>query len=309
MRLRAAAFVAAVSPKTPARYRALRRATPDREVPQPQPVPMKAKEIFYLLGIRPKPRTYGYEIRSCVLPRDGEIRYAQWLHPNEKPKLISQEAVDELRRFLKPGDVALDIGAHSGDSALPIALALGPSGVVLALEPNPYVFPVLKKTADLNFPRMNIVPLEFAATPEDGNIEFEYSDSGFCNGGRHEGISRWKHAHAFKLKVRGRNLATVLEREYAELAPRVRYIKVDAEGYDRTVLSTLTGLIARTRPYIRAEVFKGTSGEQRAELFHLLEGCGYAVHKLESEKKYLGARLGASELTRWPHFDVFCVPV
>ena len=269
---------------------------------------MKAKEIFYLLGLRPKPRTYGYEIRSHLLARDGEIRYAQWLHPHEKLKHISQEAVDELRRFLKPGDVAIDIGAHSGDSALPMALAVGPSGVVLALEPNPYVFPILEKTAELNSPRMHILPLEFAATPEDGEVEFEYSDSGYCNGGRHEGISRWKHAHAFKLKVRGRNLATVLERNYAELVPRVRYIKVDAEGYDLIVLSTLSGLITRTRPYIRAEVFKGTSGEQRAELLRLLESCGYAVHKLESEENYLGPRLGVSDLTRWPHFDVFCVP-
>ena len=270
---------------------------------------MKAKEFFYLLGLRPKPRAYGYEIRSHILSRDGEIRYAQWLHPHEKLKPLSQEAVDELRRFLKPGDVALDIGAHSGDSALPIALAVGSSGVVLALEPNPYVFPVLEKTADLNSSRLHIVPLEFAATPKDGEIEFEYSDSGFCNGGLHEGISRWKHAHAFKLKVLGRNLADVLEHEYEQLVPRIRYIKVDAEGYDRTVLLTLTDLIARTRPFIRAEVFKGTTGEQRTALLDLLEKCGYAVHKLESEEKYLGVRLGASDLIRWPHYDVFCVPL
>lgn len=30
--------------------------------------------------------------------------------------------------------MAIDIGAHVGDSTLPIALAIGPSGVVLALE-------------------------------------------------------------------------------------------------------------------------------------------------------------------------------
>jgi len=270
---------------------------------------MKAKEIFYLLGFQPKPRIYGYEIRSHTLARDGEVRFAHWLHPSQKVQPLTQQAVDELRKFLKPGDAALDIGAHGGDSALPMGLAVGPTGMVLALEPNPYVFPMLEKTAELNAERMQIVPLEFAATPEDGEVEFEYSDSGFCNGGRHEGISRWKHAHAFKLKVRGRNLAAVLKREFAGLEPRIRYIKVDAEGYDRIVLATLTDSIARARPYIRAEFFKGTNGEQRAELFQLLEGCGYAVHKLESEENYVGVRLGISDVTRWPHFDVFCVPL
>jgi FkbM family methyltransferase len=121
-----------------------------------------------------------------------------------------------------------------------MALAVGPSGAVLALEPNPYVFPVLEENSRLNSSKTHIVPLMFAATPEDAELDFEYSDSGFCNGGLHEGISRWKHGHAFTLRVRGRNLAAVLAREYADLLPRIRYIKVDAEGYDATVLSTLT---------------------------------------------------------------------
>ena len=34
------------------------------------------------------------------------------------------------------------IGAHIGDTTLPIALAAGKKGFVLALEPNPYVFHV-----------------------------------------------------------------------------------------------------------------------------------------------------------------------
>ena len=48
--------------------------------------------------------------------------------------------------------------------------------------------------------------------------------------------------------IRDSNLAAVLAHEYAVLVPRIRYIKVDAEGYDATVLSTLTSVIAQTRP-------------------------------------------------------------
>ena len=86
-------------------------------------------------------------MRSATLrcPRT-EYPYAQWLHPRETGKRISQESVDELRRFLSPGDVAIDIGAHTGDSTIPIALAVGKTGCVLALEPNKYVFPVLERT-------------------------------------------------------------------------------------------------------------------------------------------------------------------
>jgi FkbM family methyltransferase len=269
---------------------------------------MKAKEWLYLLGMRPKPRTYGFEVRRFHLPADGEIEYAQWLHPSESPKEIRQDAVDELRKFLSPGDVAIDIGAHTGDSTLPMALAVGPSGAVLALEPNPYVFPILEKNSRLNTSKTHIVPLMFAATPEDAELDFEYSDAGFCNGGLHEGISRWKHGHAFKLRVEGRNLTAVLARDYASLVPRIRYIKIDAEGYDATVLSTLTGVIAQTRPYLRAEVFKATTAPQRERMFRMIADLDYTIHRLEDDAHYLGPRLEPRDVMNWLHYDIFCLP-
>ena len=42
---------------------------------------MKLKDIAYLLALRPRARTYGVEVRTFSLPRDGEVQYAQWLHP------------------------------------------------------------------------------------------------------------------------------------------------------------------------------------------------------------------------------------
>src|SRR5439155_22899042 len=110
---------------------------------------MKLKEVLHLLGFLPGPQIYGREVRVFDLPRDGRVEYAQWLHPRETPKTITQESVDELRRFLGPGDVALDIGAHTGDSTIPIALAVGPTGCVLAVEPNGFVFPALEQNAQL----------------------------------------------------------------------------------------------------------------------------------------------------------------
>ncbi len=139
---------------------------------------MKLKELPYFLGLQPGPKSYGYKLKSFDLPSDGTVEYAQWLHPSETEKEITQSSVDELRKFLKPGDVAIDIGAHSGDSTIPIALAVGKTGCVLALEPNRYVYPVLQKNAELNPEKTQIIPLMFAATPEDAEMEFQYSDSG-----------------------------------------------------------------------------------------------------------------------------------
>jgi len=269
---------------------------------------MKVSRLVHLLGVRPKPRIYGDDVCAFDLPDDGRVEYAQWLHPRETPKTIAQEMVDELRRFLRPGDVAIDIGAHTGDSTIPIALAVGATGCVLALEPNPFVFPVLAKNAQLNAAKTHIVPLMFAATSEDGRVEFEYSDAGFCNGGRHEGMSRWRHGHAFPLTVEGRNLPSYLHRQYPHLLPKLTYIKVDAEGYDRTILTTLAGVIAARRPYIKAEVYAHANRPQRERLLQFFVEQSYEVHRVESETNYRGQVLGQADLMRWRHFDVFCTP-
>jgi len=270
---------------------------------------VKLKELRYLLGWKPGVKTYGSKRTTFALSKDGEVEYARWMHPSEKEKRVTQEAVDALRKFLSPGDVAIDIGAHSGDTTLPMALAVGKEGCVLALEPNPYVFAVLKENAGLNREKTNIVPLMFAATPEDGEMEFQYSDSGFCNGGRFEGMSQWLHAHAFKLKVQGRNLSSLLKAEYPELVGKIRYIKTDTEGYDAVVLKLLSEVIAQNKPYLKVEVYAKLEDEERRALYRWIAGHGYTIHRFEDDENYFGEVLTENDLSKWKHFDIFCEPV
>ena len=279
----------------------------DELIRQPEKI-VKAKELFYMLGLRPKAQKYGLEIKTFDLTKDGKLEYAQWLHPRETPKQITQESVDELRRFLSPGDVAIDIGAHTGDSTIPMALAVGKSGCVLALEPNSYVFPVLSKNAELNLAKTNIIALPFAATPDDAELIFQYSDSGYCNGGQFDKISRWSHGHAFELRVQGKNLLRFLQASYPELIPKIRYIKIDTEGNDEAVIRSISELLSRYKPYLRIEMYRKLDDEQRRSLFHTVASAGYELHRIVSEENYRGELVRESDLSRWKHFDAFCVP-
>jgi len=270
---------------------------------------MKLRNIPLLLGRKPHHiHEYGFTIAGFDLPEYGRIEYAQWLHPREEAKTITGESVAELRNYVKPGDVAIDIGAHTGDTTVPIALAAGSGGCVLALEPNRYVFRILQHNAQLNIDKTNIIPLMFAATPDDGEFDFEYSDDGFCNGGLHEGINRWRHKHYFKLKVAGKNLENYLRSEYPTLIDRIRYIKIDAEGYDLTILRTLRRIIESTRPYIRTEVYQHLNEKKRQELLSELHQYRYRMHKINSDDDYLGPELGEDNLMDWQHYDIFAVP-
>lgn len=271
---------------------------------------MKLMDVLYALGIKPRTRTYPFELVTFQLQRDGEVGFAQWQHPGALrwKTTITQAMVDEARHWITPGDTAIDVGARGGDSTLPLALAAGPTGAVLALEPNPHAFKVLLATAALNRRTTNIYPLMFAAVPADGELVFEYSDSGFCTGGLHEGIDTWTHARLFKLRVKGRNVPRFMEREFPREAERLRFVKVNAEGYDRIVVASLRPLIERTRPFIRSEVFRHSPAAERTRFWRELRAMGYRVHRFESDTRYKGDELQEQDMMGRSQFDVFCIP-
>ncbi len=267
---------------------------------------MKLKDVPRAFGFCAAPREYPSTIETFFLPCDGEVQLARWLHPAERPTSVTQASVDALRAFLRPGDVAIDIGAHTGDSTVPMALAVGPSGTVFALEPNPYAFKVLAATAALNPAKTHIVPLMFAAMPHDGDFEFEYSDSGYCNGGFHGSISRWRHGHFAKLRVAGRSLAAYLRQHAPRELARLRYVKIDTEGYDRAVVATMADVLAVGRPYIKTEIYKHLRERARVAYFDDLRRLGYRVFLCEDDRP--GDELGRGDLMKRRHFDVLAIP-
>ena len=160
----------------------------------------------------------------------------------------------------------------------------------------------------LNQEKTNIVPLMLAVTENDEEIVFYYGDPGFCNGGRHQGISIWKQSKIFKQKVSGINLENFLRGEYSNVIHKLKYIKIDTEGYDLIVIRSIHKLISECRPYIKAEVFMHTSYEQRIALYHILRDLEYNIYKFVSESNYKGEIIDSSNLMQWKHYDIFCIP-
>ena len=111
--------------------------------------------------------------------------------------IYSRKPVLNGENNFREGNFCIDIGAHTGNSTFPMALAGGNSGCALVLESNPFVYHVLEKNARANTHITNIKTMMAAANADEGFLKFEYSDSGFCNGGRHANISAFKHGHPF----------------------------------------------------------------------------------------------------------------
>jgi hypothetical protein len=62
----------------------------------------------------------------------------------------SEGEVELFRQCLRPGDVALDVGADLGAHTLPLAQIVGPGGTVFAFEPQRILFQILCGNVALN---------------------------------------------------------------------------------------------------------------------------------------------------------------
>jgi FkbM family methyltransferase len=269
---------------------------------------VKLRNILEFFGFKGKPKKYSYELVEFNLEHFGVVRYAQWNHPAESRKAITSQLVEGYQGYIAEGDFCIDIGAHSGDTTLPMALAAGKSGCVLALEPNPYVYHVLQKTARANPRLTNIFPLMAAAGKEEGFMEFEYSDSGFCNGGRHENMPFLVHGHAFRQRVFSIDLEKELRSDFESFLPRLSFLKVDAEGYDLYILLSIERIILEYRPIIKAEVFKKTSSEYRQDLLRFFEMANYSAYRIDSEPLGKGEKLTSETISNQTHYDILALP-
>ncbi len=244
--------------------------------------------INYIKGIIKKKelkktfKEYGFEIKKFQIDKIGEVEYAQWLHPFEKPKEISELNISFYQQITHKGGMIIDIGAHTGDTTVPMALAVGKDATVLGIEPNKYVYKILKKNSELNKNSTNIIPLCFAATSDDGQFTFNYSDASFCNGGFLSQIKNKRHGHNYTLDIEGKNLQKYLLDNYKNELEKLSLIKIDAEGYDKEIIKTIPKILEEYKPSLMIECFKRLNKEERNELFDIVDGFGYQLFHLEN---------------------------
>src|SRR5437763_1881496 len=84
-----------------------------------------------------------------------------------------------LNRFLRPGDVGYDIGANLGYFSAVMGRAVGPTGVVVSLEPVAETFSRLVLCRELNaMPQMRLFQLAAGAANGFTEMRFNSRDTG-----------------------------------------------------------------------------------------------------------------------------------
>ena len=166
----------------------------------------------------------------------------------------------------RPGTVAIDVGANVGMFTVPLALAVGPSGRVLTIEPSPENVARLESNLELNSLE-NVVVEAIAVGDKAGQLVLQLaSDPGFHSTAE---ISESRSVDE-ELTVRAETLDQIWLRAHA---PAVSFIKIDTEGSEDAVLRGAEQILRACRPALLVEA-KG-DGRVR-ELDGWLGAFGYS---------------------------------
>lgn len=149
-----------------------------------------------------------------------------------------------LRSFVKAGDLIYDVGAHIGTFAIPLALAAGENGQVIAIEADAESFALL---------RQNLVSLglQSRVTPRLGIV------GGGDVSYRRVRVASHTSATHFVPDPGGVTMPAIALDDLADrsIPPRrVAMIKIDVEGMELAVLRSAERTIARDRPVLYVEI-------------------------------------------------------
>jgi FkbM family methyltransferase len=176
--------------------------------------------------------------------------------------------------LLRPGMVAIDVGANVGYFTVLFADIVGPQGYVLSFEPCRSTCTILRHNVAKNaFRHVHVV--HAAVTHTTGKIQLYYSTSEETHSiGRIESTTEAAETvAAWALDV------------YVDQVPlsRLDLLKIDVEGADLDVLRGARALLAKHRPYVIVEAseMSSTFGYKPNALSAFLEQAGYRVLAIE----------------------------
>ena len=160
-----------------------------------------------------------------------------------------QSELEFVRRTLKPGDHALDVGAHIGFFAIQMAQFVGPGGSVTAFEPLEENASLLERSIAENGFTDRLRLERAAVSRQSGDTNLTFSTETLNSGGAFIVTGSIPHGHATR-RIR------VTALDDLPLPRPVAFIKMDVEGAEPLVLEGATRLITADRPTFLTELHR-----------------------------------------------------
>jgi FkbM family methyltransferase len=200
--------------------------------------------------------------------------YPTWLSRTCFDRRIYYKYEEEefLSRYLKKGDIYIDIGANIGLFALKAASIIGNNGSVFAVEPMPKIFKYLYKNVKFNG-FQNVKLYKYAIGDSVTNTyltDIKYDDT----------INAILPSGGLKVEQ------TTMDTLFNELVEKINLLKVDVEGYEIFVFRGAKNILKRT-DCVFFESWENHFSKFNyctEDLFRVLINSGFHIYKLINDR-------------------------
>lgn len=202
-------------------------------------------------------------------------------------RLDHDRTIDTLCAMIPIGGVAIDAGAAIGDHTVFYGHRVGPTGLVLAFEPQPDPFACLVMNTREQ-PWIHPYRMGLASQTKRLTIDFD-------------------RANVWATRIAGTSNNGFLAKSIDEITSEYRldrldFIKMDVEGYEPAVISGAYHAIAKYRPIIALEINRGQLAKfgwtPEDRIFEPLRKFGYDIRPIDPK-----------HTLDLPQFDVICTPI
>lgn len=191
-------------------------------------------------------------------------------------EIRTSKEISVLREYLKKGDTFVDIGANHGSFSLVASRLVGSTGKVIAIEPQPDLANLIKKSMLANNTSLFEVH-QFACSDSNGTENFYIPKSTSGSAGLFKGFSSISAADVITVTLKKFDIIA----EHIDFNGNV-FFKLDIEGSEFKFLKGAESTIRHLKPYIMMEInpsfFKAT-GSHFEEMIRFLEMLGYSEYR------------------------------
>lgn len=215
-----------------------------------------------------------------ILPASTQanLRKKYFLSQIKKDKFKSAEIEwTLLDKWVKPGDICIDIGANIGRYTLKLSKLVGPKGLVISVEPFTRSFETL--TYFVNKLKITNVTLLNAAASDESQLINILADNGRPNREYLFETNTRTRTESINNNVNGGDeIKLGIKIDAINLPNKVHLVKIDVEGNELKVIQGMLELLKRDHPVLIIE-------NNDDSLVKFIESLGYKKIDIDSQSR------------------------